>query len=139
MSTHTWPDHAESQTDVFVLWRCSVCLRPIQFAKPGEGEPTATYQNINPDVDLWLGVCPGIPDEYSGRILSKNDFLARFTSEELGAIATSNDARVKGIYERLNLSSEIQLDHPQWASDLLYCEEVTPVILTDGRAVQILQ
>ena len=139
MTTHTFPATAESQTTSMVTWRCSVCLRPIEFSKAGYGEPTATWNNINPDVDDWLGVCPGIPDVYVGRIMPRDEFMARFSSEELGAAVTSNDARVRGMILRLELQAIIPIDHPQVYSDLLYCESVTPVVLTSGRAAQIIQ
>lgn len=135
MTTHVFPSHAESQTATDVLWRCNVCRREIGFNKPGVGEPSATYTAYPANIDDYLDVCPGTY-EYVGRELSRDKFLLRLTSTELGALSRSQDDRVRGMYERIKLSDVISLDDPVLISDLSYATEFG-MIFDAGRPAEI--
>lgn len=134
MTTHVL--HAVDETNETVRWRCGVCQRDINFAKPGFGEPSATMFEFPENVDSYMDPCPG---EYTGenRLISKSDFLDRFATEELGALNASTDARIRGMMFRVANAENVDLNHPQWLDDLTHAE--AEGILNVGRTSVILQ
>jgi hypothetical protein len=125
------------ETDISVRWQCGVCYRETNFPKPGHGEPSATQFQFPENVDAYLDPCPGTYTGQTQRNITRDDFLLRFATTELGAIETSTDVRVKGMYARMMASTMIPLDHPTWASDLMHAE--AQGCLDAGRATVIIQ
>lgn len=53
--SHVWSFFENSGTEN--IFKCSVCQTIIGFAKPGQGEPSATPSNWPADIDNYVGGC----------------------------------------------------------------------------------
>lgn len=135
MTTHNFPSAAESQTTETVLWRCRVCQIPINFSKVGFGEPTATTSTYPANIDDWMGVCLGVY-VYAGRLMAKAEFMNRITSNEMGGLVSSNNQRIKGLVKKLEMSDQIEVDHPELLNDLIQARTLG-ILLDDNRPSEI--
>lgn len=112
--------HYESGDTQNVLWRCEVCRLPLGFNRQGFGNPWASETYIPEDlVDPYLGPCAG---EYVGTAteISREVFLKRLASSELGAMLGSTDTTIRGFIQKVVVSATVDIADPETRSSLLH-------------------
>lgn len=132
--------HYENGDESNVYWRCGVCRRSVGFNREGIGNPWAseTFLPVD-DVDPAIGVCPNeyIPDpDAPSNVVSKDEFIARFASVELGQMHNSTDDMIQGFMQKLVYQTTVDLADPDVMSVLLHANALG--ILADHRPAIII-
>ena len=113
---HNWTFLSENETTA--TYKCIACAEVINFCKEGYGEPVAHPPAIPEHINEYTSLECSAPY----RIVSKRNFLDRFTTVELASILTLAESNqgVKVLLYKFEQTAEVPLDHPETLLSLQY-------------------